>query len=311
MSTVSRDAVACGQHVQPLEPFVDDNQGIKCMGRLYSLSYMTLETSPPKMIEFAAEAGYDLAGIRMMPTLPGGQAFPLMNDPAMLRETLLRIDDTGVKVLDVEIARIDGVSGVELWLPMLEASAKVGARTIVVAGDDPDEARMTETYGLLCDAAAPFGLTINLEFTPWTTLNNAATASRIVTEAARANGEMLIDLIHVARSKTTLADIAAIDPTRMSYFQICDAPPGIPASREELLFTARQERLLPGEGGVDVAGIIAALPDNLIVSVEVPSYSRLAAMGPSEWSKLTLETCRAFMDELDAARTTRPTRAAG
>ena len=159
MSTVSRDAVACGQHVQPLEPFVDDNQGIKCMGRLYSLSYMTLETSPPKMIEFAAEAGYDLAGIRMMPTLPGGQAFPLMNDPAMLRETLLRIDDTGVKVLDVEIARIDGVSGVELWLPMLEASAKVGARTIVVAGDDPNEARMTETYGLLCDAAAPFGLT--------------------------------------------------------------------------------------------------------------------------------------------------------
>ncbi len=196
------------------------------MSRLYSLSYMTLETSPPKMIEFAAEAGYNLAGIRMMPSLPGGQAFPLMSDPAMLRETLMRIDDTGVKVLDVEIARIDGVSGVELWLPMLEASAKVGARTIVVAGDDPDEARMTETYGLLCDAAAPFGLTINLEFTPWTTLNNAATASRIVTEAARPNGEMLIDLIHVARSKTTLADIRAIDPARMSYFQICDAPPG-------------------------------------------------------------------------------------
>ena len=48
--------------------FVDSNQGIKRMSRLYSLSYMTLETSPPKMIEFAAEAGYDLAGIRMMPS---------------------------------------------------------------------------------------------------------------------------------------------------------------------------------------------------------------------------------------------------
>jgi sugar phosphate isomerase/epimerase len=86
---------------------------------------------------------------------------------------------------------------------------------------------------------------------------------------------MLIDVIHVARSKTTLADIRAIDPARMSYFQICDAPPGIPTTKQELLFTARQERLLPGEGGVDVAGIIGALPDNLIVSVEVPSHSRL------------------------------------
>jgi sugar phosphate isomerase/epimerase len=273
------------------------------MSRLYSLSYMTLETSPPKMIEFAAEAGYDLAGIRMMPAVPRGQAFPLMDDPAMLRETLMRIDDTGVKVLDVEIARFDGVSGVELWLPMLEASARVGARTIVVAGDDPDESRLTDTYGLLCDAAAPFGLTVNLEFTPWTALNNAAMTSRILAKAGRSNGEMLIDIIHVARSTTTPADITAIDPSRMSYFQICDAPTGIPTSREELLFTARQERLLPGEGGIDVAGIIRALPDELIVSVEIPSHSRLAAQGPSAWSRQTLETCRAYMDELDAART--------
>ncbi|MGH7004929.1 MAG: sugar phosphate isomerase/epimerase family protein [Alphaproteobacteria bacterium] len=281
------------------------------MSRLYSLSYMTLETSPPNMIAFAAEAGYDLAGIRMLPSLPGGRAFPLMHDPAMLRETLMRIDDTGVKVLDVEIARMDGMSGIELWLPMLEASARIGAQTIVVAGDDPDEARMTETYGLLCDAAAPFGLTVNLEFTPWTVLNNAAMASRIVAQAARANGEILIDLIHVARSTTTLADIGAIDPACMRYFQICDAPAGIPTSREELLFTARQERLLPGEGGVDLDGIVGALPDHLIVSVEIPSHSRLAAMGPAVWSRQTLAACRASMKALDGKNMSKAEQAAG
>jgi hypothetical protein len=67
--------MVCGQHVQLLEPFVDDNQRTKCMNRLYSLSYMTLETSPPKIIEFAAEAGYDLAGIRMMPCCRAVQPF--------------------------------------------------------------------------------------------------------------------------------------------------------------------------------------------------------------------------------------------
>lgn len=281
------------------------------MSRLYSFSYMTLETSPPDMIQFAAEAGYDLAGIRMMPAVPGGQAFPLMSDPAMLRETQRRIDDTGVRVLDVEIARIDGVSKIDLWLPMIEAAAAVGARTIVAAGDDPDEARMTETYGLLCDAAASFGLTVNLEFTPWTALDNAAAASRVVANAARDNGEMLIDLIHVARSRTTLADVAAIDSARMSYFQICDAPADIPATREGLQYTARQARLLPGEGGIDVAGIINALPDHLIVSVEVPNHARLKALGPAVWSRQALETCRACMEELDAGRSNLSVRVAG
>jgi sugar phosphate isomerase/epimerase len=265
---------------------------------------MTLETSPPEMIEFAAEAGYDLAGIRMMPAVPGGQAFPLMSDRAMLRETQRRIKDTGVRVLDVEIIRIDGVSNVELWLPMIEASAELGARTIVVAGDDPDEARMTEMYGLICDAAAPYGLTVNLEFTPWTALNNATAASRVVTEAARRNGEMLIDLIHVARSSTALTDLAAIDSARMSYFQICDAPADIPTSREGLQFTARQARLLPGEGGIDVAGMVNALPEDLIVSVEVPNHSQLKMLGPSTWSRRALDICRTCMEELDAGRST-------
>jgi sugar phosphate isomerase/epimerase len=272
------------------------------MSRQYSLSYMTLETSPPNMIEFAAEAGYDLAGIRMMPALPGGQAFPLMSDPDMLRETLLRIDATGVRVLDVEIARIDGVNKVEIWLPMLEASARVGARTLVVAGDDPDAARLADTFGQLCDVAASFGLTVNLEFTPWTALNNAAATSWVLTQVARPNAQMLIDLIHVGRSTTTLDDIRAIDPAGMTYFQICDAPAGIPTSKEELLFTARQERLLPGEGGIDVSGIIDALPEKLVVSVEIPNHARLAALGPLVWSRQTLVACRACMEERDAAR---------
>lgn len=272
------------------------------MSRLYSLSYMTVEARPPKMIELAAEAGYDLAGVRMMPAVAGGQAFPLMDDPSMLRETMRRIDDTGVGVLDVEIARIDGVNTVDLWLPMLEASAKIDAQTIVVAGDDPDEKRLTETFGALCDAAAQFRLSVNLEFTPWTALNNAVAARRVVSNAGRENGELLIDLIHVARSATSLADIAAIEPERMRYFQICDAPAGIPTDREELLFTARQERLLPGEGGVDVTGMVKALPRDLIVSIEIPSHSRLAAMGPSAWSRHALRTCRRFMESIDTSK---------
>jgi sugar phosphate isomerase/epimerase len=37
-----------------------------------------------------------------------------------------------------------------------------------------------------------------------------------------------------------------------------------------LLYQARCERMIPGEGGLNLAGILRALPAHLPVSVEVP-----------------------------------------
>jgi sugar phosphate isomerase/epimerase len=267
--------------------------------RVYCLSYLTLELSPPETLTIAAQAGYDSVGVRMMPALPGGQAFPLMHDAALMRETERRLADTGLSVFDVEIARIDEHTKVETWLPMLEAAGRLKAKTVIAAGLDPDEARMTDTFAALCDAALPFGLSINLEFTPWAPLNNAAAAHRVVAAADRANGEVLIDTIHVARSNTSLDDVRAIPAELMSYFQICDCPPEPAKSTEEMLFTAREERLLPGEGGADLAGIIGALPDGLIVSVEIPSHRRIAEMGHLAWAKTCLAESRRAMEELD------------
>ncbi|WP_204321783.1 hypothetical protein, partial [Streptococcus pneumoniae] len=54
----------------------------------------------------AAATGYQFAGIRLLPASPGGVAYPLMEDPAALRETLRVIADTGVGVFDLEIIRV-------------------------------------------------------------------------------------------------------------------------------------------------------------------------------------------------------------
>lgn len=159
------------------------------MTRSYCLSYLTLEISPPETITIAAGAGYDSFGNRMMPALPGGRAFPLMDDDRLMRETSRRLEDTGLSIFDVEIARIHEHTNVEAWLPMLEAAGRLRAKTIIAAGLDPDEARMTDTFASLCEAAEPFGLTINLEFTPWAPSNNAAAATRVVTAADRPNGQ--------------------------------------------------------------------------------------------------------------------------
>ncbi|MCI5077330.1 TIM barrel protein [Oricola sp.] len=276
------------------------------MTRSYCLSYMTLELSPPEAIRLAADAGYDSVGIRMMPALPGGQAFPLMDDRRLMRETERCLEETGLSIFDVEIARIGEHSEVEAWLPMLQAAARLRARTVIAAGADPDESRMTDTFAALCEAAAPFGLSVNLEFTPWSPLRNAAAAARVVAAADQPNGEILIDTIHVARSNTTLNDLRAIPTERMSYFQICDCPAEPAKTLEDLLHTAREERLLPGEGGADLAGIIGALPESLTVSVEIPSHRRISLQGHAAWARTCLDASRTAMEGFDMKRNRAP-----
>jgi len=55
------------------------------------------------------------------------------------------------------------------------------------------------------------------------------------------------------------------------YVQFCDAPAERPTDLDTLLFQARCERMIPGEGGLDLAGILRALPDHLPISIEVPT----------------------------------------
>jgi hypothetical protein len=55
----------------------------------------------------------------------------------LLRETLARIKDTGIPVFDVEIARLGVDFRIERFEAFLETAGKLGARAILVAGDDP------------------------------------------------------------------------------------------------------------------------------------------------------------------------------
>jgi sugar phosphate isomerase/epimerase len=159
---------------------------------------------------------------------------------------------------------------------------------MLVAGDDPDEARLTAAFAALCEASAPFGLSADLEFMPWTKVPDARTALRIVTGAAQTNGGVLVDALHFARSATSLVDIASIPRHRLNYAQICDAPAEIPTTVEGLIHTARCERLLPGEGGIDLTRLFKTLPEDLAVSVEIPNEKRAPVLGAEEWARQAL-----------------------
>lgn len=270
------------------------------MPRVISLAYLTsAPLDPPGQIALAARLGYQAVGLRVLPAVPGGPCSPLIEDPALMRETRTRIRETGVPVLDMEIVRIGPDFRRDAFQPFLDACSAVGARAILVAGDDPDEARLTASFAAFCAAAARHGLTADLEFMPWTRVPDARTALCIVTRAGQPNARLLVDALHAGRSRTTLADLAAIPRERLGYAQICDAPAGIPESQEALIRAARSERLLPGEGGIDLAGIFAQLPRDLPISVEIPNDARKAAVGVEAWSRQALAATRDFLASHD------------
>jgi sugar phosphate isomerase/epimerase len=267
----------------------------------YSLAYLTsVPLSPANALILAGKLGYRYTGVRIAPASPGGEFHPLATDATMLRETIARGKDSGATVFDVEIARLAADFKVAAFAPFLETCGALGARAILVAGDDPDEARLTASFAAFCDAAAKYGLTADLEFMPWTKVPNARAALRVVSNAGRPNGRILVDTLHAGRSATTLADIAAIPRAMLSYAQLCDAPGEIPATHEGLIHTARNARLLPGEGGIDLVGILSQLPVDLPISLEIPHAERLPALGPEEWGRQALAAAKIVVAKRDA-----------
>lgn len=267
------------------------------MTRIYSLAQLTaLPYDPPRLVQLAADTGCQGCGIRLLPSSPGGPAYPLMDDAALARETLARIEGTGVRVLDLEIIRIGEAFDVNSFLPFMDMGQRLGAQNILVAGDDPDEARLTARFAALCEVAARHGLTCDLEFMPWTCVPDVAAASRIVAGADQPNGGVLVDALHFARSASTLEEVARLPRTRLHYAQICDGKVPGPTTNEGLIFDARCARLLPGEGGIDLQALFAQLPDDLPVSIEVPHDVRAPAMGYEAWARAAVEATRRVLE---------------
>ncbi|GEO16112.1 sugar phosphate isomerase/epimerase family protein [Microvirga aerophila] len=268
------------------------------MSHPISLAHLTAQRlTPPELVDVAARAGYDYVGVRLLSPAAGVIAYPLMENPGMLRETLARLKDTGVAVLDIEIARLNEDFDAQAFLPFFDIGAQLGACAILVAGDDPNPTRLAQSFAAFCETAKPFGLRPNIEYMPWTAVPDVSTAVRLVTEAGSPeNAGVLVDAIHYERSGGTLDEIAALPRSLLYYAQLSDAPAGIPDSMEEILRQARYERLLPGHGGIDLHGILSVLPDDLPISIEVWDEVRTPAIGMAEWARMALEAARKTID---------------
>jgi sugar phosphate isomerase/epimerase len=240
-------------------------------GPLLSLSHLTiLDAAPPDLVLAAADAGFDAVGLRVRPA--GDEpAYPMIGDSAMMRETVIRLAGTGVQVLDVEVLRLRPDSRHRDALRILDAGARLGARHVLVIGNDPDEDRLVDRFAAVCEAAQQRGLRACLEFMIFSSVRTLTDASRVVDRAAHPAAAILVDALHLQRSGGTPADVARVPPDRLPYAQVCDgAAVPVRPSEATALAEARTGRLLPGDGELPLRDLVCALPGDASLAVEAP-----------------------------------------
>lgn len=266
------------------------------LARQFSLAHLTvLGCAPPEMTYIAARAGYDFVSFRLIYMgLANEPDYSLDSNRELYRQTRRALADTGLKLHDIELARIyDGLNP-RSYLPAMEIAAELGARHVLTSIWTPERNFAVESFAALCDLAKPLGLTVNLEFVTWANVATLREATSILEDAGRDNCGILVDTLHFHRSKVDVAELKALPAQWLHFAHLCDAPKTIPAATEEIIRTGREERLYVGEGEIDIAGILRLMPE-LPCSIELPHAKRVKELGYAEHAWRCLQTAKAYL----------------
>lgn len=254
------------------------------MPRLLSLAAgVCPETGPADFVSACADAGWAACGIW----------FDAASwTDATATEVRRRLDDTGLIALDMEPIFVtpDGDHGDRI----IDAAVNVGARNLLVVSRGVDDQRFIERFGELCDLAAPHGIGCSLEFMAFMSIRDLPQAIGVLDAVDRPNAAVLVDNLHLARTGGTPDDVATLDPARLPYVQLCDAPA---ASPDNLVEEALDERLTLGDGKLPIGELVAALPDHTALSMEIRSaHLRSTFPDPTDRARHVLSTTLAHLD---------------
>lgn len=268
----------------------------KQMKQQYSLAHLTvLGCPPPELTYIAARAGYDFISPRLIYMgLPGEPNYDLAQKPEMLLATKRALKATGVRVHDIELARILDGCDPKSYLPALEVAAELGAKAVLSSIWTPRREYAIEKFGELCDLAAQYKLTVDLEAVPVAAVVTVADAVHVLRQADRGNAGLMVDTHHFHRALDRPASLDTLPRKWFHFAQICDASAEIPSDRAEMTRIMREERLYLGEGGIDVAAILNHLP-HVVYSLEVPHLARVREMGYAEHAFRCLESAKAYV----------------
>ena len=242
-----------------------------------------LDASPQTLLEAAAAAGFEGIGLR----LSHDHALATASAAQLARQAT----DLGVVVHDVEVHRIGTASPDEVTM-LAHTAAVLGAQHLLVVSDlDLATHGLAATEDALGDVARRChaeGVTAALEYMAFTTPRSSADA---VALARATDSVVVVDVLHhhrLGEGATELGNVARSGT--LGWVQICDAPAAAPI---DLIDEARHHRLPPGQGELPLDALLAAVPADVALSVEVQSDHLAARFEPAVRAALLHRACLA------------------
>ncbi len=231
-----------------------------------------LDVGPAVAVDVAADAGFPSVGVWFDPATW---------TPAVAADVRARADARGMILLDIEpiILTPEGSATPDHGEAIVGAAQVVGARNILVASRDPDDARVAARLHALAERLDGTDIRLVLEFLPIMAVRTLPQAAAIVAAADHPRLGLLIDALHLSRAGHLPSDLEGLDPSLLPYLQLCDAPMETAASPNPnmppLLYEALHGRLLPGAGALPLAQLLEAIP-NVPISLELRSAALMA-----------------------------------
>jgi sugar phosphate isomerase/epimerase len=203
----------------------------------------------------------------------GFRGFGLLSDdlPAAVAEYGL----TGIRALlaDNGITHLE-LEGIPYWWAdgprrqdsdrvrrdLLQAAEFLNARHIKVTPDGEDNpwdrGRWAEKFAELATQAHNVGARLGIEFFPWSNIKTLHDGLQLVADSGHEAGGVIIDVWHVARGHTPIADLASVPLNRMIGVELNDADERVIGS---LFADTVHRRRYCGDGSFDLSGMITAL----------------------------------------------------
>jgi sugar phosphate isomerase/epimerase len=210
-------------------------------------------------IEAASAAGFRGFGLLSADLPAAEKEYGLTGIHAML-------DDNGIADLELE--------GIPYWWDdgprreesdhlrhtLLNAAEALGARHIKVTPDGDDAPWNPDHWAAelaeLAAQAEGVGTRLGLEFFPWSNVKNLHDGLRLVEAAGHDAAGVVIDVWHVERAHTPVADLASVPLHRIIGVELNDADSPIVGT---LFEDTVHRRRYCGEGSFDLPGMITAL----------------------------------------------------
>lgn len=253
---------------------------------------------PAEFVGVAADLGCRHIGIALQPIVSQPGAFPawsLRSDAGLRRELAAALADRGVSISIGEGYMVRPGADIRDAAADLDLMCEMGIGRVNVLGIDPDRARTFDQLAIFAEMVGERQIEATLEFMPGPPLQGLAGAVEAVRHVGRPDFKLLIDTMHLFRSGSTIADVAALDPALIGYVQLCDVP--LVSRGASYGDEARFDRLEPGKGELPLRDFLAALPPGLIVGLEVPMLATAeAGIGARERLAGSVAAAREMME---------------